>query len=682
MQIHLLSEDTINKIAAGEVVERPVSVVKELIENSIDAGASAITIEIREGGIKQIRVTDNGRGIAPGDVRMAFARHATSKIRDERDLSRLSSLGFRGEALSSIASVSQVEMITKTAGSLTGIRATNIIPNRQNEQSAADMDLEEIGAPDGTSIVIRNLFYNVPVRRKFLKRPQTEAGYVTDLVEKQALSHPGISFHYRVDGRDKLHTTGSGDLRELLLRIYGRELRDHLVPVQYEEDGWRLEGFAAKPQVNRSTRSFEVFFVNGRMLRSNLLSKALEEGYGTDLMQHRFPFAVLHLSLPPAEADVNVHPSKMEVRFTQNEDVYHFVSSTVARALKYVERIHTATVEPDREQRQRLREEKRDEEQKLQDARYPEPFERNRMLREGITPYGTAAPATAAPPAAASRTTDVFFSEDGFVFEDKRAAQTDAGQTDAIQADAAQENAVPADAGQAEVFFRDSMQGTYHQASLFPGTDLSAEDPDFILAENNLPQFRIIGQVFRTYWLIEYDNKLLMIDQHAAHEKVNYERLMKRLESKQTDKNGTASQLLMPPAVVTLTGREEGELTAHRDVFLSMGYELESLGGMAYAIRAVPLELYGNDPCRLLQETLEEMVSEKIGGTPQAILSKIASMSCKAAVKGNSLLSEREAKALIEDLLQLDNPYHCPHGRPTMIVFSQYDIDRKFKRIL
>ena len=657
MQIHLLSEDTINKIAAGEVVERPVSVVKELIENSIDAGASAITIEIREGGIRQIRVTDNGRGIAPGDVRMAFARHATSKIRDERDLSRLESLGFRGEALSSIASVSQVEMITKTAGSLTGIRATNIIPGRNDDQSAADMDMEEIGAPDGTSIVIRNLFYNVPVRRKFLKRPQTEAGYVTDLVEKQALSHPGISFHYRVDGRDKLHTTGSGDLRELLLRIYGRDLRDHLVPVLYEENGWKLEGFAAKPQVNRSTRSFEVFFVNGRMLRSNLLSKALEEGYGTDLMQHRFPFAVLHLSLPPAEADVNVHPSKMEVRFTQNEDVYNFVSSTVARALKYVERIHTATVETEQEQRRRLREEKREEQEKLQEAHYPEPFEKNRMLREGITPYGAAAPDTAAHAAAPARTKDVFFSEDGFVFEDKRAAQAD-------------------------TLSGESLQGTYRQASLFPGTDLTAVDPDFILAENNLPQFRIIGQVFGTYWLIEYDNKLLMIDQHAAHEKVNYERMMKRLESKRADGSAAASQLLMPPAVVTLTGREEGELTEHWDVFISMGYELESLGGMAYAIRAVPLELYGNDPCQLLQETLEEMVSEKIGGTPQAILSRIASMSCKAAVKGNSLLSEREAGALIEDLLQLDNPYHCPHGRPTMIVFSQYDIDKKFKRIL
>ena len=676
MQIHLLSEDTINKIAAGEVVERPVSVVKELIENSIDAGATAITVEIREGGIKQIRVTDNGRGIAAEDVLLAFARHATSKIQDEQDLTRLSSLGFRGEALSSIAAVSQVEMITKTAGSLTGIRATNIVPGIGPDGQMADMDLEEIGAPDGTSVVIRNLFYNVPVRRKFLKRPQTEAGYVTDLVEKQALSHPGISFHYRVDGRDKLHTTGSGDLRELLYRVYGRDLRGQLVPVTAQEGGWKLEGYAAKPQVNRSSRSFEVFFVNGRMLRSNLLSKALEAGYGTDLMQHRFPFAVLHLTVPPREADVNVHPSKMEVRFTRNEELYDFISSSVSQALHSVERIHTATPETIREETARLRGEKQEEARILRETSYPEPFERQRMLRETqgtLPPIEQAQNGESGGTASRSPSARTLYEEDGFVFEDRRPGQTHEEKAD-LYFD-----------GEAGADTSPQKAGSYQQASFFTDIASSSEDPDldrtFILSGDNLPKFRIVGQIFETYWLVEYENKLLMIDQHAAHEKVNYERLMGRL-AREKDAKETPSQQLMPPVVLNLTGREEGELLAHWDVFVSMGYDLESMGNMAYAMRAVPMELYGCDPRQLLQETLEEMASEKIGGTPQAILSKIASMSCKAAVKGNTLMSYEEAKVLIEELLKLDNPYHCPHGRPTMIVFTQYDIDRKFKRIV
>ena len=682
MPIHLLSEDTINKIAAGEVVERPVSVVKELVENSIDAGATAITVEIREGGIKQIRVTDNGRGIDPGDVRLAFARHATSKIRDERDLMNLSSLGFRGEALSSIAAVSQVEMITKTRGSLTGVRVTNIIPGTDNKSGGASMDLEEIGAPDGTSIVIRNLFYNVPVRRKFLKRPQTEAGYVTDLIEKQALSHPGISFHYRADGRDKLHTTGSGDLRELLYRIYGRDLRDQLVPVRQEENGWVLEGYAAKPQVSRSSRSFEVFFVNGRMLRSNLLSKALEAGYGTDLMQHRFPFAVLHLTVPPAEADVNVHPSKMEVRFTQNEEMYRFVSESVERTLHYVERIHTATPETAREERERLRREKQQEEQTLSRTSFPEPFEKNRIRSAGTTPYASNEEVQTAP----VKTKETVYQEDGFVFEDRRPRQETSEDPFVSAMDFTQDMGDLFAPEQTEA----DRNGVYRQASLFavPGkgtedsTDIEGQAQAFILSQENLPRFRLVGQIFETYWLIEYEKKLLVVDQHAAHEKVNYERLMARLDRARETGAPRASQMLMPPAVVHLTGQEEGELQTHWDIFAGMGYELEPMGGMSYAVRAVPMELYGNDAQQLLQETLEEMVGEKIGGTPQAILSKIASMSCKAAVKGNSLLSETEAKKLIEELLTLDNPYHCPHGRPTMIVFSQYEMDKKFKRII
>ena len=676
MKIHLLSEETINRIAAGEVVERPVNVVKELVENAIDAGASAITCEIREGGKKMIRVTDNGCGIEKDQITKAFERHATSKIRDDSDLMNLVSLGFRGEALSSIAAVSQVEMITKTRDSLTGIRATNQPLKGFFEDAPVQLDLEEIGAPDGTSVVVRNLFYNVPVRAKFLKQPQTEAGYITELIEKQALSHPSVSFHYRVDGKEKLHTTGSGDLRELLYRIYGREITGKVLPVNVSSGAYTLSGFIGRPEISRSTRSFEIFFVNGRMLRSNTLSKALEAGYRTDLMQHRFPFAVLHLTLPPSEADVNVHPAKMEVRFSEQEAVYRFIEESVHGVLKSTELIPAEILETQAQERQRRKKEAEVRLERFQNEAHPEPFEKARsekaaLLREDAAPYGGAS----SPQSMRGNGFDIIFTDqppkgpsrietEDFLFEDRRIPES------------ASPGSRPADTPEEP----SSQTGEYKQASLFENTDFSREDGDVIMVPDNRPRFRIIGQVFETYWLIQYEDKLLVIDQHAAHEKVNYERIMKRVESRDPSESG--SQLLAPASVISLTGREEGELHAHEDVFRSLGYEIEPLGGSSYAIRAVPMELYGNDPAELLRETLEEMVEEKMNGTPHAILMKVASMSCKAAVKGGSILSLEEAQALIEELLKLDNPYHCPHGRPTMIVFSQSEMEKKFKRIV
>ena len=677
-EIHLLSEETINKIAAGEVVERPVNVVKELVENAIDAGATAITCEIREGGKKMIRVTDNGCGIEKNQITKAFERHATSKIRDDSDLTRLVSLGFRGEALSSIAAVSQIEMITKTRDSLTGIRATNQLLKGFSEDSPVRLDLEEIGAPDGTSVVVRNLFYNVPVRSRFLKQPQTEAGYITDLIERQALSHPLISFHYRADGREKLHTTGNGDLKELLYRIYGREIVNKVLPVKVAKGAYSLEGFIGRPDISRSTRNFEIFFVNGRMLKSNTLSKALEAGYRTDLMQHRFPFAVLHLTVPPVEADVNVHPAKMEVRFSDAESIYRFIDESVHEVLHSAELIPSEVLETVKEERSRKRQEKEAAQKALADAPHLEPFERERMtnrtsaaegrvgrLSESYALYGNDERKTAPVPAGPSGTARVELED--FIFEDRRLDQT-TDQTVYETVDETTGEIIPA------------ASGSFVQQSLFENTDFTKEEEPRILLKDNRPRFRIIGQVFETYWLIQYESKLLVIDQHAAHEKVNYERLMRRLSA--NDPASSGSQLLAPASVVTLTGREEGAYQTHSEVFASMGYEIEPMGGSSYAIRAVPMELYGNDAAQLFKETLEEMIEEKMTGTPQAILSKIASMSCKAAVKGNSLLSFEEAQALIDELLKLDNPYHCPHGRPTMIVFSQADMDKKFKRIV
>ena len=711
MPIQVLSEETINRIAAGEVVERPLNVAKELIENAIDAGATAISIEIRDGGISLIRVTDNGSGIPADQIPAAFTRHATSKIRTESDLHSLTTLGFRGEALSSIAAVSQVEMITKTRDSLTGVRAATLPGTETGGEDRIPLDLEEIGAPDGTTVIVRNLFYNVPVRRKFLRQPQTEAGYITDLVERQALSHPRISFHYKIGGQEKLHTTGNGKLKELIYRIYGREIAARLIPISTDLEEYHLEGFLGRPEVSRASRNFEICFVNGRMLRSDLLSRALEEGYRTDLMQHRFPFAVLHLELPPEQIDVNVHPGKMEIHFSDRQRVFDFINEAVHSCLHKVELMPDATVMTAREQqaeRKRLQEEEQKQEQA---APHPEPFEARRLdrvnrdrsleadrlagltLREETAAYAPAVSPSPddgetlprggqqnqqnqqdrqEAPAGPGRQEAVFtpaagealIEEEDFVFEDRRIGAAGAGSR------RADSPALP----------EGQKAGQYVQGSLFEQVDPSMPEDVHILSEENVPRFRIIGQVFETYWLIEYEDKLMMIDQHAAHEKVNYERLMGYFSD--NSQEAAPSQMVMPPMVVTLTGREEAMYLQYQDVFRRMGYEIEAFGGGSYTVRAVPLALYGSRPDDLLHETLEEMMEEKMSGTPRAILSRIATMSCKASVKGNTIMSRTEAEVLIERLLQLDNPYHCPHGRPTIVALSKRDMDRKFKRIV
>lgn len=666
-EIHILSSETINRIAAGEVVERPVNVVKELVENSIDAGADAVTVEIRQGGIDLIRVTDNGCGIEPSQLTKAFRRHATSKISDERDLSHLHSLGFRGEALSSIAAVSEVEMITKTKDNMIGIRARNrsFTPSGSPAQAASDvipLDITEVGAPDGTTVIVRNLFYNVPVRRKFLRAPQTEAGYITDLMEHLALSHPDISFHYRVNQQEKLHTTGSGNEKELIYRIYGREIAGSVIPVDAQNGPVRLRGFLGRPEYSRSTRAYEIFFVNGRVLRSDILSKGLEEGYRTDLMQHRFPFAVLYLTADPQEIDVNVHPSKMEVRFSDARAVYDFINESVHAALHRVELIPSVTLETRKEESDRLRAENKAREEELKKTPHIEQFE-----VPGRNPEN------------AVREEPQKFVSESFTFTEESGEAAE-GQAFRFEQQELFPKPVPLPHEKlAEDKPADKEASNMAAAeTAFAGQSASPDEPVFT-AQNAL-RYRIIGQVFKTYWLVEFENKLLLIDQHAAHEKVGFERLMKRLSAKQEE--AAASQLLAPPLIITLTGREEAVLREYADYFTKMGYEVEPFGDGSYAIRAVPLELYANAPDALLLEILDEIADSRLSGTPSAILYKIASMSCKAAVKGNMRISEEEARALIRELLTLDNPYHCPHGRPTMIIMTKDEVEKKFGRIV
>ncbi len=606
-KIHILDPETIDKIAAGEVVERPASVVKELVENAIDAGASSITVEIKDGGISFIRITDNGSGIAADQVRTAFLRHATSKIENAEDLSRIASLGFRGEALSSIAAVSKVELITKTKDALTG---TRVILEGSEEKV-----FEEIGAPEGTTFIIRNLFFNVPVRRNFLKQPATEGGYIIDLMEHLALSRPDISFKFIVGSQVKFYTSGNGELKEVIYRIFGRDIAASVIPIDFKEDGFAIKGYLGSPSMVRSNRNFEIYFVNGRFIRSQILSRAIEEGYKEYLMQHKFPLCVLHMTLEDtSQVDVNVHPTKMEVRFSDGPAIYQMITRAVAERLKSKEMIPET----------KLPFEKKPQEyhsavgngldaiekivetmEKVKKEAVPEPFELNR--------------------------TKSFKVMEEMKYEADRSKVQD-----------------------------------FVQETLFEQK---------ILTQENRTKYRIVGQVFDTYWLVQYEDKLLIIDQHAAHEKVKYERLIRHFKEKQVE-----SQNLMPPIIISLTGQEEAVLKQYQETFSEMGFEVEAFGGNEYALRSVPVDLFGCNEKQMFLETLDELAVMGIRGNLTVVEEKIASMSCKAAVKGNQSINRAEAEKLIDELLTLENPYNCPHGRPTIISMSKYEMEKRFKR--
>lgn len=667
-EIHILDSETIDKIAAGEVVERPSSVVKELVENAIDAGATAITVEAKDGGIEFIRVTDNGAGMEREQLRNAFLRHATSKISDAEDLMHITSLGFRGEALSSIAAVSKVEVITKTADSMTGSRIVL--------EGAREISFDEVGAPDGTTFIMRNLFFNTPVRRKFLKQPMTEGGYIADLMEHLALSRPDISFKLILGNQMKFHTSGNGDLREVIYRIYGRDAANALVPIQTEQGGIRIEGYLGKPVQVRSNRNFEIYFINGRFIRSGVISRAVEEGYKEYLMQHKFPFCVLHINMDTTRVDVNVHPTKMDVRFTNAPSFSAYLCGSVKYALKHHEMIPDALLTGEKEQKAAAREERQERERQ----HTPEPFEQRRNEAYRVMEemkYEAERPKMQEfihNPV----WTRVKSCEDAakLVLNDKQKKDIDeqGGKTE--------------ETIQEEEFFTETseIQTEKNNASVDRNlqTELQVNNPEQlnlfeekILTEENCKKFRIIGQVFETYWLVEFEEKMLLIDQHAAHEKVNYERLMKQYREKQV-----ASQRLMPPVIVSLSGQEETVLKENEEVFSSLGFEIESFGGSEYALRSVPADLYGCNEKEMFLEVLDELAEGGNFGGIRVVEEKIASMSCKAAVKGNHILSIAEARVLIDELLTLENPYNCPHGRPTIVTMTKAEMDKKFKRIV
>ena len=615
--IAILNQETIDKIAAGEVVERPCSVVKELVENAIDAGSTAITVEIKEGGISFIRITDNGCGIERDQVAVAFYRHSTSKIRSAEDLLTVKSLGFRGEALSSISAVARVELITKTYDELTGTRYVI--------EGSKELSNEEIGAPDGTTFIVKDLFYNVPARRKFLKTAQTEGSYISDMVEKLALSHPDISFKFINNNQTKLHTSGNGNRKDIIYHIFGREISSSLLEVKHECEYFKVEGFIGKPVITRGNRNYENYFINGRYVKSNILSRAIEEAYKSFLMQHQYPFTVLYFTFF-SELDVNVHPTKMELRFDNNNEIYVELCDTIYAILSHKEMIPEVPVDSTPAPKKIVHEYKEP---------IPEPFEKRRInevrAAESRSVYGQSVTST-------------------------------------VKNYSATEPAAKAP----------ETSTAYEPAQVVTGTQQTLGDYDKVfLTESSKKQFSIIGQLFKTYWLVEFEDKLYIIDQHAAHEKVLYEKTMARLANKDF-----TSQRISPPIVMTLDARECEMLEKYRPQIEQFGYEVEHFGGKEYMISAIPDNLFNIDMKDLFIEMLDDFSNATGRQTPDIITEKVASMSCKAAVKGNDKLTLPEINKLIDELLSLDNPYNCPHGRPTIISMSKYEIEKKFKRIV
>ena len=709
-EIILLSQDTIDKIAAGEVVERPASVVKELVENAVDAGANAVTVEIRDGGTSLVRITDNGCGIPKEQVRIAYMQHATSKIRKVEDLLTSDTLGFRGEALSSIAAVSQVEMITKTAGSLTGVRYVI--------EGGVEKSLEEIGAPEGTTFLVHNLFYNTPARKKFLKSASSEAGYVSDLLERMALSHPNISFKFISNRDTKLHTSGNCNLKDIIYSIYGRDIAANLVTAEADYGNIRIRGFIGKPVISRGNRNYENYFVNGRYVKSTIIARAIEDAYKAFMMSHRYPFTVLQIEVNTEEVDVNVHPQKLEVRFANQQEIYEKVLQTVKEALLGKELIPEFTIDGPKKAAEEKRPDGRpsgsmntgrtgsvsqgstaanvpDTDKK---ARYPEPFEkiRSQLIAEANSPYeikypqrdrrsGLMKPVTGSIVSAGDDTSQKIpvpeeapMPEKALVPEkapmpEKAPVSEKAPMPEKVPVP--EKLSMPENNVQAQALARDIAHRKKEEADR---RDVQMElFSDKLLTEESRARHKLIGQVFDTYWIVEFEEKMYIIDQHAAHEKVMYERFMKQYREKRQ-----TSQMITPPVIVTLSLQEETLLKRHLPEFRAVGFEIEPFGGREYAISAVPDNLYGLASRELFLEILDGLSDVSGQASDQIVLEKIASMSCKAAVKGNSHLSTAEADALISELLTLENPYNCPHGRPTIITMTKYEMEKKFKRVL
>ena len=662
-QIQVLDQITIDKIAAGEVIERPASIVKELVENSIDAKAASVTVEIQDGGISLIRVTDNGSGIEREDIRNAFLRHSTSKIRKVEDLAHIASLGFRGEALSSISAVTRTELITKTKEDTFGTRYVI--------EGGVEQSLEDAGAPDGTTFLVRQLFYNVPARRKFLKTPMTEAGHVQDLLMRLALSHPEVAFTFINNGQTKMRTSGNGKLKDVIYSIYGREAAANLIELDYSMDGLVMKGYLGKPVITRGNRNFENYFVNGRYVKNAMLSKAIEDAYKDFLMQHKFPFVVIHFQVDGEKIDVNVHPTKMEMRFQRQQDVYNIVYEGVHRTLLEPELIPQVEAPAPKV----ISQPKSESPFLLKPKTAPQPMEKKPEEKE--EPHDEA-----------------YFMKkmkERVLSYHQRNSSAEVAKKEQIFRPQAQAERIKDALARAKEVEKKPQKRAEEQPELIretpvyetkPVTEEKAEQlnlfEEHLLKREKKAEYKLIGQVFETYWLVEFENSLYIIDQHAAHERVLYERTLKEMKNREF-----TAQYLSPPIILSLSMQEAQVLNENMDRFTRIGFEIEPFGGEEYAVRAIPDNLFGIAKKELLLEMLDDLTDGiSTSMTPELIDEKVASMSCKAAVKGNNRLSAQEADALIGELLLLENPYHCPHGRPTIIAMTQRELEKKFKRIV
>ena len=662
-QIQVLDQITIDKIAAGEVIERPASIVKELVENSIDAKAASVTVEIQDGGISLIRVTDNGSGIEREDIRNAFLRHSTSKIRKVEDLAHIASLGFRGEALSSISAVTRTELITKTKEDTFGTRYVI--------EGGVEQSLEDAGAPDGTTFLVRQLFYNVPARRKFLKTPMTEAGHVQDLLMRLALSHPEVAFTFINNGQTKMRTSGNGKLKDVIYSIYGREAAANLIELDYSMDGLVMKGYLGKPVITRGNRNFENYFVNGRYVKNAMLSKAIEDAYKDFLMQHKFPFVVIHFQVDGEKIDVNVHPTKMEMRFQRQQDVYNIVYEGVHRTLLEPELIPQVEAPAPKV----ISQPKSESPFLLKPKTAPQPMEKKPEEKE--EPHDEA-----------------YFMKkmkERVLSYHQRNSSAEVAKKEQIFRPQAQAERIKDALARAKEVEKQLQKQAEEQPELIretpvyetkPVTEEKAEQlnlfEEHLLKREKKAEYKLIGQVFETYWLVEFENSLYIIDQHAAHERVLYERTLKEMKNREF-----TAQYLSPPIILSLSMQEAQVLNENMDRFTRIGFEIEPFGGEEYAVRAIPDNLFGIAKKELLLEMLDDLADGiSTSMTPELIDEKVASMSCKAAVKGNNRLSAQEADALIGELLLLENPYHCPHGRPTIIAMTQRELEKKFKRIV
>lgn len=662
VNIQVLDQITIDKIAAGEVIERPASIIKELVENAIDAGASAVTVEIKEGGISFIRITDNGCGIPKGEVPLAFLRHSTSKIRSVDDLSTVASLGFRGEALSSIAAIAQVELITKTKDEVTG--------TRYRIEGGAERSIEDTGAPDGTTFLVHQIFYNTPARRKFLKTPMTEASHVSELMTRLALSHPEVSIQFINNGQEKLHTSGNGKLKDIIYHVFGRDIANNLLETNERIDGIQVQGFIGKPIISRGNRNYENYFINGRYVKSNIIAKAIEDAYKDFTMQHKYPFTALHFTMDGTDLDVNVHPTKMELRFSNQQGVYNFIYNALKQTLSEPELIPRVELPEAKEvpvKAEKIVERKQEQPMTpVREERKTPVIEEEKNLdyfmkkmRERVTAYHQQVTKVKPTPAPS------------VVQENVNYEALPASQVAAVK------QPVPEQRTVAKEPMPEQAVAPREEKSVVTEKQLDFFE-EKLLTKKAAQEYKIIGQLFETYWLVEFHEQLYIIDQHAAHERVLYEKTLRGMKDREF-----TSQYLSPPIILNLSMQEEEALNTHMDIFTNIGFEIEPFGGDSYAIRAVPDNLFSIAKRELFTEMLDQLVDGIHSSlAPDIVAEKVASMSCKAAVKGNSRLSAAEVETLIGELLELENPYHCPHGRPTIIAMTKRELEKKFKRIV